>query len=183
MSSTSRLPDEERREIMERFAPDETMRIFDRGIRRRLPAMLDDDQRRMRLAYSLLLTLPGAPVLWYGAGWSGPYGSARKPKFGWGCCEANCDGAVLVCRYDWLNQTVFAVHNLSGQEREVSLDLSGQVRFAALVDVYGDRPYDEPSVDDPKFEIAAYGYRRVRGRREDPRNQLPVSTCLRTICR
>jgi maltose alpha-D-glucosyltransferase/alpha-amylase len=80
---------------------------------------------------------------------------------------------VLVCRYDWLEQTVFAAHNLSGQEQEVSLDLSGQVRFAALVDVYGDRPYDELSVDGPKFEIAPYGYRWMRGRREDSAISFP----------
>jgi maltose alpha-D-glucosyltransferase / alpha-amylase len=238
----SRLPDEERCEIMERFAPDETMRIFNRGIRRRFPAMLDGDQRRMRLGYSLLLTLPGTPVLWYGEEigmgddlalegrmavrtpmqWSprrnggfstapgeqlirpvlseGPFSHkecnvadqrqapdsllnwmerairVRKenPEFGWGRCEARtCDSAVLVCRYDWLEQTVFTVHNLSGQEREVSLDLSGDVQFAALVDVYGDRAYDELSVDTPKFEIAPYGYRWVRARREDSAISFP----------
>ena len=62
----SRLPDDERAEVMDTFAPDEGMRIFGRGIRRRLPPMVDGDPRRLRLMTSLLLSLPGSPVLWYG---------------------------------------------------------------------------------------------------------------------
>ncbi len=42
------------------------MQLYDRGIRRRLAPMLDGDQRRLRLAYSLMFTLPGTPVLRYG---------------------------------------------------------------------------------------------------------------------
>lgn len=62
----SKLPADERREIMDTFAPDESMRIFGRGIRRRMAPMLGGDPRRIRLMASLLLTLPGSPVLWYG---------------------------------------------------------------------------------------------------------------------
>lgn len=40
--------------------------IYDRGIRRRFPPMVDGDSRRLRLAYSLVLTLPGTSVLFYG---------------------------------------------------------------------------------------------------------------------
>ena len=35
------------------------MQLYDRGIRRRLAPMLDGDQRRLELAYSLMFTLPG----------------------------------------------------------------------------------------------------------------------------
>jgi maltose alpha-D-glucosyltransferase/alpha-amylase len=42
------------------------MRIYDRGIRRRLPPMFEGDVRRVKLARSLLLTLPGTPVFRYG---------------------------------------------------------------------------------------------------------------------
>ena len=42
------------------------MQLYDRGIRRRLAPMLDGDRRRIELAYSLMFTLPGTPVLRYG---------------------------------------------------------------------------------------------------------------------
>lgn len=61
-----RLSDEEREEVFKRFAPDENMRIFGRGVRRRLPPMLGGDRQRLELAYSLMFSLPGTPVLRYG---------------------------------------------------------------------------------------------------------------------
>ncbi len=57
----SRLPEGQKRDVMTAFAPDEDMQIFDRGIRRRLPPMVDGDRRRVELAISLLMTLPGPP--------------------------------------------------------------------------------------------------------------------------
>ena len=42
------------------------MQLYGRGLRRRLPPMLDGDQRRIRMVYSLLFSLPGTPVLFYG---------------------------------------------------------------------------------------------------------------------
>ena len=42
------------------------MQLFGRGLRRRLPTMLDGDQQRIRMVYSLLFSLPGTPVLFYG---------------------------------------------------------------------------------------------------------------------
>jgi maltose alpha-D-glucosyltransferase/alpha-amylase len=61
-----RLSEEERQRVFECFAPDENMRIFGRGIRRRFPSMVNGDRRMMELAYSLLLSLPGTPVIRYG---------------------------------------------------------------------------------------------------------------------
>jgi maltose alpha-D-glucosyltransferase/alpha-amylase len=61
-----RLPDKDREEIFAAFGPDPDMQIFGRGIRRRLPPMLGGDWRRVKLAYSLLLTLPGTPIIRYG---------------------------------------------------------------------------------------------------------------------
>jgi maltose alpha-D-glucosyltransferase/alpha-amylase len=65
-ASLDKLTDEERDEVYAAFAPKTSMRLFDRGIRRRFPPMVDGDRRRMELAYSLLFSLPGTPVLFYG---------------------------------------------------------------------------------------------------------------------
>lgn len=60
------LKKKERKVVYDAFAPSESMRIYDRGIRRRLPPMLDNDPDRIKLAMSLLFSLPGTPVLRYG---------------------------------------------------------------------------------------------------------------------
>ena len=51
---------------LRRLGPDKNMQLYDRGIRRRLAPMLGGDQRRLELAYSLMFTLPGTPVIRYG---------------------------------------------------------------------------------------------------------------------
>jgi maltose alpha-D-glucosyltransferase/alpha-amylase len=61
-----RLADDEREEVFRAFAPREDMQLYGRGIRRRLAPMLGNDRRRLELAHSLMLTLPGTPVLRYG---------------------------------------------------------------------------------------------------------------------
>ena len=61
-----RLTDEEREDVFKAFAPKEEMKIFGRGIRRRFPPMIEGHRQKLELAYSLLLTLPGTPVLRYG---------------------------------------------------------------------------------------------------------------------
>jgi maltose alpha-D-glucosyltransferase / alpha-amylase len=61
-----RLTDEQRQKVFAAFGPDKSMQLYDRGIRRRLAPMLGGDRRRLELAYSLLFTLPGTPVLRYG---------------------------------------------------------------------------------------------------------------------
>ena len=61
-----RLTEKQRRQVYERFGPDTSMQLYDRGIRRRLAPMLSNDRKHIELAYSLLFALPGAPVLRYG---------------------------------------------------------------------------------------------------------------------
>jgi trehalose synthase len=56
----------ERDEVFAAFAPEEGQRIHGRGIVRRVPPMLEGDPRRLRMVYSLLFSLPGSPVLYYG---------------------------------------------------------------------------------------------------------------------
>jgi maltose alpha-D-glucosyltransferase / alpha-amylase len=65
-ASLDKLTDAEREEVYAAFAPDPSMRLFDRGIRRRFPPMVNGDRRQIELAYSLLFSLPGTPVLLYG---------------------------------------------------------------------------------------------------------------------
>ena len=61
-----KLTEKERQEVFAAFGPDPDMQVYGRGLRRRLPPMLDGDPRRLRMVYSLLFSLPGTPVLFYG---------------------------------------------------------------------------------------------------------------------
>jgi maltose alpha-D-glucosyltransferase/alpha-amylase len=61
-----RLSDEERQAVFADMGPEKDQQLYDRGIRRRLAPMLHGDRRRVELAFSLLFTLPGTPVFWYG---------------------------------------------------------------------------------------------------------------------
>ena len=61
-----RLTKRQRQQVFEAFGPNPEDQLYDRGIRRRLAPMLGGDRRRIELAYSLLFTLPGTPVVRYG---------------------------------------------------------------------------------------------------------------------
>lgn len=230
----SRLPKDEKADVMEAFAPQQPMRIFGRGIRRRMPPMVGGDRRRIELAYSLLLTLPGTPVLLYGeeigmgddldakgresvrtamqwsagpnAGFStcdaeqlsvriisgGDFGYEQVnvadqqrhedsllnrveralrvrrecPEFGWGTwavLDAG-DSRVLAHRCDWLKGTVFAIHNLCGEDLEVKLDFGNGEKLEQLTDIFGNERFDPLHFDEPRFTISAYGYRWLRSR-------------------
>ena len=62
----SRLTAQQREETFAAFGPRKNMRLYDRGIRRRLAPMLNNDRQRLELAYSLQFSLRGTPVLRYG---------------------------------------------------------------------------------------------------------------------
>ena len=189
-----RLTDAQRQRVFEAMGPEKNMQLYDRGIRRRLAPMLHGDRRRLELAYSLLFTLPGTPVIRYGdelgmgdnlrlkerncartpmqwstephAGFTrsdepvlpvisdGPYGydkvnaadqrrdpesllnwteriiRMRKevPEIGWGDFEVveTGDEALFALRYNWRNNSVLVVHNLSGDAREATIHLGDQ---------------------------------------------------------
>ena len=190
-----RLTEEQRRAVFDAFAPELNMQLYERGIRRRLAPMLQGDRRRLELAYSLLMALPGTPVIRYGdeiglgdnlilperqsartpmqrsAEDQGGFSTNRKtilpvisagayayqhvnvaeqrrdpnssmnwmermirmrkeaPEVGWGNYEVlpASSPAILAIRYDWRDNSVVVVHNLSADpcEARLSVGLSG----------------------------------------------------------
>ena len=61
-----RLTEEQRQRVFDEFAPRKTMQLYNRGIRRRLAPMLGNNRARLELAFSLLFSLPGTPMMQYG---------------------------------------------------------------------------------------------------------------------
>ena len=55
------VTEEERQWMWQEYAPEDRMRL-NQGIRRRLAPLLDNDQRKLELANSILFTLPGSPL-------------------------------------------------------------------------------------------------------------------------
>jgi len=226
------LSQAEQDEIAAQFAPDkEQMWIFDRGIRRRFAPMVNGDQRRLQLAYSLMLTLPGTPVINYGeeigmgddlsleerqpartpmqwssepnAGFStapadqlvlpviteGEYSykhvnviaqrcdpksllnwmeraiRMRKecPEFGWGKWQIIETGnpSVLAHRCEWHQGVVIAVHNLSSEACNVSLELEDD-DAQHLTDLLENQSYKVPDDDSHHVQLEGYGYRWFR---------------------
>ena len=56
---------EQRLWMWEQYAPEPRMRQ-NLGIRRRLAPLMDNDARKIRLINSMLMTLPGSPIIYYG---------------------------------------------------------------------------------------------------------------------
>lgn len=55
----------ERDWMWQEYAPDPAMRL-NIGIRRRLAPLLDNNQKKIELAYNILFSLPGSPFIYYG---------------------------------------------------------------------------------------------------------------------
>ncbi len=226
-----RLSEEQRQAVFDAFAPEANMQLYGRGIRRRLAPMLKGDRRRIELSYSLMMTLPGTPVIRYGdeigmgddldlperqpartpMQWSiepqGGFSTAHKPvspvisrgaysyehvnvadqrrdpnsllnwmeriirmrkevpEIGWGDFEVLRSGAVevLALRYDWRDNSVVVVHNLSANPCEIrlSVGLTGQegLRLVNLLST------DHSVSDDSgkhRILLEPYGYRWYR---------------------
>ena len=225
-----RLEDEERKEVFAAFGPDEDMQLYQRGIRRRLAPMLQGDRRRLELAYSLMMTLPGTPVIRYGdeigmgdnlklperncartpmqwstepnAGFTksdkpvlpvisdGPYGfehvnvadqrrdpnsllnwmerivRMRKevPEIGWGDFSFIPSGTphVLSIQYEWRNNAVLCVHNLSGVPREIRLSVKTGEEACMLVNLLS-ADHSQPDANGKHcLLMEPYGYRWFR---------------------
>jgi glycosidase len=111
-----RLQQSERDEIYACFAPQASMRIYNRGIRRRLAAMLADG-KRVELALSLLFSLPGTPVLFYGDE-LGMATISRFPRAGGSASERAdpCSQAAVRALKAWPRAR--AIHRSSRRFRE-----------------------------------------------------------------
>jgi maltose alpha-D-glucosyltransferase / alpha-amylase len=226
-----RLEDKQRQAVFAAFGPEPEMQLYNRGIRRRLASMLEGDRRRLELAYSLMMTLPGTPVIRYGdeiamgdnlklperncartpmqwstepnAGFTksakpimpvisgGPYGfehvnvaeqrrdpnsllnwmeriiRMRKevPEIGWGDFGFISAGTkeVLVMRYEWRNNSVVLVHNLSSLPREVRFPVSNEEGEACtLVNLLSDNHSQPEDGDKHRVLLEPYGYRWYR---------------------
>jgi len=227
-----RLTTAQRETVFAEFGPDKSMQLFARGIRRRLAPMLHGDRRRLELAYSLMMTLPGTPVLRYGdeigmgdnlrlperncartpmqwssepnAGFTtsdkpimpvisdGAYGFTqinvaaqrrdpdsflnwmeriirmRKevPEVGWGdfsFVPLRTPG-VLAMEYEWRNNSVFFLHNLMPEPREIRFRLKARCAGEAdqLINLLSG---DHSHVDDNGrhcIVLEPYGYRWFR---------------------
>lgn len=60
------LSKEEQQKVFKAFAPHENMRLYGFGIRRRLAPMMAGNTAKLKLAYSLLFSLPGTQLVRYG---------------------------------------------------------------------------------------------------------------------
>jgi maltose alpha-D-glucosyltransferase / alpha-amylase len=226
-----RLTEKQRARVFAALGPDPEMQLYNRGIRRRLAPMLQGDRRRLELAYSLMMTLPGTPVIRYGdeigmgdnlklperncartpmqwstepnAGFTksdnpcqpvisdGPNGfpytnvaaqrrdptsllnwmerliRMRKevPEIGWGDFSFVSTGTpnVLAMRYEWRNNSVMCVHNLSAEPREVRIKLVAEDEAGcSLVNLLSDEHSYPEKVGLHRVLLEAYGYRWYR---------------------
>jgi trehalose synthase len=64
--SLDKLTGPQREEVFAAFGPERSMQLYGHGLRRRTAAMLGGDGPRLRMAWSLMLTLPGTPVIFMG---------------------------------------------------------------------------------------------------------------------
>jgi maltose alpha-D-glucosyltransferase/alpha-amylase len=64
--SLDKLTVAQREEVFAAFGPEADMQMYGHGLRRRAATMLGGDGARLRMAWSLMLSLPGTPVLFAG---------------------------------------------------------------------------------------------------------------------
>ena len=64
--SLDKLTEPQRKEVFAAFGPRKDMQLYGHGLRRRTASMLGGDGPRLRMAWSLMLSLPGTPVIFMG---------------------------------------------------------------------------------------------------------------------
>ncbi len=65
-ANIERLTTEEQDVVYRKFGAKKTMQVYGRGIRRRLAPMLKGNIKQLKMAHSLLFSMPGAPLIPYG---------------------------------------------------------------------------------------------------------------------
>jgi trehalose synthase len=64
--SLDKLTVPQRADVFAAFGPEADVQLYGHGLRRRVAPMLGGDPERLRMAWSLLFSLPGTPILLYG---------------------------------------------------------------------------------------------------------------------
>ena len=135
------VTEEERRFLWQYYAPEPRMRL-NLGIRRRLAPLLNGDINKIELLYAVMLSLPGAPIIYYGDEigmgdniWLNDRDGVRTPmqwtsaKNG-GFSERAPDGLVLPV----IDQGQYSYRNINV---EAQIDDTGSLfnRLRALIEV------------------------------------------------
>jgi maltose alpha-D-glucosyltransferase/alpha-amylase len=87
------------------------------------------------------------------------------PEIGWGDFSFISAQAseVLIMRYDWRNNSVLCVHNLSSVPREVSFSVTnGQQEACTLVNLLSENHSQPVAGDKHRILLEPYGYRWYR---------------------
>jgi glycosidase len=129
-----RLTEAQRQKVFQAFAPDKSMQLYNRGIRRRLAPMLDNHRERLELAFSLMFTLPGTPMLQYGD---------------------------EIMRYQYEGRALITLHNFSAKPRAPRLEpaVAGD---RVLVDLLARNDSRADAHGRHTIQLPAYGYRWYR---------------------
>jgi maltose alpha-D-glucosyltransferase/alpha-amylase len=61
-----KLSKKEQQKVFDAFGPQKNMQLYNRGVRLRLAPMFKNNQQQIRMAYSLMLSLSGDPMIRYG---------------------------------------------------------------------------------------------------------------------
>ena len=135
------VTDEERDYMFAEYANDARMRL-NRGIRRRLAPLVEFSRRRMELLHSLLFSLPGTPVLYYGDEigmgdniYLGDRNGVRTPMQWTGDRNAGFSSAESARLYSPIlvdPQGGFHVANVEAQERSRTSFLHWMKRLVAV---------------------------------------------------
>jgi maltose alpha-D-glucosyltransferase/alpha-amylase len=175
------VTEEERQWMWEQYAPDPRMRL-NLGIRRRLAPLLDNDRQKIELAYSLLFTLPGSPVIYYGdeigmgdniwlddrngvrtplqwnsernAGFSSAQPDKLYAKGSLKFLSTNNPSVLAYLRQSG-NQSLLVINNLSPEKSSTEIDLEG-LDFSQVIDILDDEPL--PLVAGTKNSVSMSGF-------------------------